>query len=134
MCFRRKQTIQTDWKRNSKEYLKELQKFLDIADGNNPKYIINEKRVKKIDKLCKILKMAKGLKAGDSIYNSLSGYQWLLIVASLCTVYRDNKKKRRYETVVLEICRKNGKTFIVDLDKKVMKKFVLLSSQYLHFY
>lgn len=96
------------------KYIKlQCQEFLDIADEKNSKYIINEKRVKKIDKLCKILKMAKGLKAGDSIYNSLSGYQWLLIVASLCTVYRENKKKRRYETVVLEICRKNGKTFIV---------------------
>lgn len=33
MCFRRKQTIETDWKKISKEYLKELQKFLDIADN-----------------------------------------------------------------------------------------------------
>ena len=59
--------------------------------------------------------MAKGLKVGKSIYNSLAGYQWLLIVASLCTVYRSDVKKRRYETVILEICRKNGKTFIVAL-------------------
>lgn len=94
---------------------KQCQIFVDIADGKSDKYIINEKRISKIDKILKVLKMAKGLKAGKSIYNSLTGYQWLLIVASLCTVYRSDVKKRRYETVILEICRKNGKTFIVAL-------------------
>lgn len=94
---------------------KQCQIFVDIADGKSDKYIINEKRISKIDKILKVLKMAKGLKAGKSIYNSLAGYQWLLIVASLCTVYRSDMKKRRYETVILEICRKNGKTFIVAL-------------------
>ncbi len=94
---------------------KQCQMFVNIADGKSDKYIINEKRVSKIDKILKVLKMAKGLKVGKSIYNSLAGYQWLLIVASLCTVYRSDVKKRRYETVILEICRKNGKTFIVAL-------------------
>ena len=87
--------------------------FLDIADDKSSKYVIDEKRINKIDKICKILVMAKGIKTGEKIYKALSGYQWLLIVASLCTVYRENKKRRRYETVILEICRKNGKTFIV---------------------
>lgn len=94
---------------------KQCQIFVDIANGKSDKYIINEKRISKIDKILKVLKMAKGLKVGKSIYNSLAGYQWLLIVASLCTVYRSDVKKRRYETVILEICRKNGKTFIVAL-------------------
>lgn len=87
--------------------------FLNIADGKSSKYVIDEKRINKIDKICKILVMAKGIKTGEKIYKALSGYQWLLIVASLCTVYRENKRRRRYETVILEICRKNGKTFIV---------------------
>lgn len=98
----------------SPKYVKKQCKiFVDVADGKDKKYIINEKRVAKIDKISKILVMAKGIKAGRKIYDSLAGYQWLLIVASLCTVYKDNPKKRRYETVILEICRKNGKTFIV---------------------
>ncbi len=104
----------SDNKFKSPKYVKkQCQIFLDICDGKDEKYIINEKRVDKIDKICKLLVMAKGVKSGKKIYNSLAGYQWLLIVASLCTVHRDNKKKRRYETVILEICRKNGKTFIV---------------------
>lgn len=92
---------------------KQCRLFVDICDGKDKKYCINEKRVNKIDKIAKVLKMAKGIKAGETIYDSLAGYQWLLVIASLCVVYRDDTKKRRYENVVLEIARKNGKTFIV---------------------
>lgn len=92
---------------------KQCQEFIDICDGKNEKYKINEKRVGKIDKICKVLIMAKGIKSNIPIYKALAGYQWLLIIASLCTVHRNNPKKRRYETVILEICRKQGKTFIV---------------------
>ena len=87
--------------------------FIKIANGEDEKYKINEKRVSKIDKILKLLVMAKGLDAGKNIYKCLKGFQFLLIVASLCVVYRDNPKKRRYETVILEIARKNGKTFLV---------------------
>ena len=98
----------------SPKYVKKQCKiFLSVADNKNTKYILNEKRIKKIDKICKVLVMAKGVKAGYSVYDSLAGYQWLMIIASLCTVHRDNQSLRRYETVLLEICRKNGKTFIV---------------------
>lgn len=98
----------------SPRYVKKQCKiFIDIADNKDPKYMINESRVSKIDKICKIFVMAKGIRAGQKIYNSLSGYQWLLIIASLCVVHREDKNLRRYETVILEIPRKNGKTFIV---------------------
>ena len=87
--------------------------FLRTYKGKNKKYIINENLLDKIYKILKILKMAKGPKAGKSIYSALAGYQWLLITAVLCTVYRKDKRMRRYQTAVLEICRKNGKTFVV---------------------
>lgn len=100
----------------SPKYVKKQCKiFLDIANDKSSKYVINIGRIKKIDKILKILVMAKGIKVGKKIYDSLAGYQWLIIVASLCTVYREDKTRRRYETVILEICRKNGKTFIVAL-------------------
>lgn len=96
------------------KYVKmQCQQFIDICDGKDNKYCINEKRVNKIDKIAKVLKMAKGIKAGETIYRTLAGYQWLMIIASLCVVYRDDTTKRRYENVVLEIARKNGKTFTV---------------------
>ena len=98
---------------NPKYVKKQCQIFVDICEEKSDKYCINESRVKKINKITKVLKMAKGLKAGETIYKSLSGYQWLLAIASMCVVYRNNNKIRRYQNIVLEIARKNGKTFIV---------------------
>lgn len=92
---------------------KQCQDFLNTWHGLNPKYEINTKLLNKIYKLLKCLKMAKGPKAGESIYKALAGYQWLMITAIICTVHRADKHKRRYETALLEIARKNGKTFVV---------------------
>lgn len=91
----------------------QCKEFIAIADGQDKTSTINEKRIKKIDKILKVIKMPKGLRRGESIYNCLAGFQWLLIVASLCVMEADNPQKRRYETVLLEIARKNGKTFII---------------------
>ena len=116
----------------SPKYVKKQCKiFLDIADNKSSKYIIDISRLKRIDKILKILVMAKGIKRGRKIYEALAGYQWLIIVASLCTVYRDNKNKRRYETIILEICRKNGKTVIVAL---VILLLFYLEPKYSQFY
>ncbi len=90
-----------------------MKDFIKIYEGKDKKYIINEKKLKQIEGVLKLLKMPKGLKAGQSLYECTTGYQWLVYTATLCTVYRDNPKKRRYETCILEICRKNFKTFTV---------------------
>ena len=96
------------------KYVKlQMRQFMDICDGKNEKYIVSEKKVGQIESLLKILIMPKGLKAGQSLYETTSGYQWLFFIAILCTVYRDNEKKRRYETGILEICRKNFKTYTI---------------------
>jgi phage terminase large subunit-like protein len=92
---------------------KQCRDFIRTFEGKNKKYIISEKKLKQIEGVLKILRMPKGLKAGQSLYDCTSGYQWLVYTAVLCTVYRDNPKKRRYEICVLEICRKNFKTFTV---------------------
>ena len=57
--------------------------------------------------------MPRGLKTGSSIYECSCGYQWLLYAAALCVVYRENPDRRRYETVILEVGRKNFKTFTI---------------------
>lgn len=87
--------------------------FKMMADGRSEKYKIHTKKLKTIDDLLKILIMPKGLKAGTPIYECLAGFQFFFITAILCCVYRDNPQKRRYETAVLEIARKNGKTLII---------------------
>ena len=96
------------------KYVKlQCQDFVNTWDDKNETYCINHSLLSKIYKITKVLKMAKGPKTGKSIYSALAGYQWLLITAVLCTVRRDDKRKRRYERVLLEIARKNGKTLIV---------------------
>ena len=96
------------------KYVKaQMKDFMKICEGKDDKYIISEKKLHQLESILKILVMPKGLKAGQSLYDSTCGYQWLFYVAILCTVYRDNEKKRRYETGVLEICRKNFKTYTI---------------------
>lgn len=96
------------------KYVKlQCEDFLNTWAGNNETYVINMTLLNKMYKILKVLKMAKGPRAGKSIYKALVGYQWLLITAVICTVERQDKRKRRYETALLEICRKNGKTFVV---------------------
>lgn len=96
------------------KYVKlQMQEFIDIADGKSDKYIISQDKVKQLENILKILIMPKGLKAGQSLYNCTTGYQWVFYTAILCTVYKHNPQKRRYETGILEICRKNFKTYTI---------------------
>lgn len=96
------------------KYVKlQMKDFMRMCNGKDKKYIVSEKKIKQIENILKILNMPKGLKAGQSLYECSTGYQWLFYTAMLCTVYRDNEDKRRYETGVLEICRKNFKTYTI---------------------
>lgn len=97
--------------RTPKYVKKQMELFIEIAEGRHDKYIISPKKLKQMEGLLKILIMPKGLKAGKTLYECTTEYQWLFYTATLCTVYRDNPERRRYETNILEICRKNFKTF-----------------------
>lgn len=92
---------------------KQAKKLLPILQGKDRDFFLDEKKLRKIEDLLMILRMPKGLSVGKPIGECLAGFQWLLIIAALCVVRRDNPKKRKYTNVLLEIARKNGKTFIV---------------------
>lgn len=92
---------------------KQMRIFMRICEGKDKKYILSLEKLRQVENILKLLIMPKGLKAGKSIYECSCGYQWLFYTAILCVVYRDNPEKRRYETGLLEICRKNFKTFTV---------------------
>jgi hypothetical protein len=47
---------------------KQCKEFIKIADGKDPKYCINEKRVEQIENILKLLIMPRGLKAGKTLY------------------------------------------------------------------
>ena len=101
-------------KKTTPKYVKlQMRDFMRICEGKNQKYIISEKKVNQVENILKLLIMPKGLKAGKTLFNCATGYQWFFYIAILCTVYRDNAEKRRYETGVLEICRKNFKTYTI---------------------
>lgn len=96
------------------KYVKaQMRDFIKTYEGKNKKYIISKTKVNQIENILKLLIMPKGLKAGKTLYECSCGYQWLFYTAILCTVYRSNPNKRRYETGVLEICRKNFKTYTI---------------------
>ena len=92
---------------------KQMRQFMRIEEGKDKKYILDLAKYQQIESVLKLLIMPRGLKAGQTLYECTTGYQWLIYTAVLCTVYRDNPQRRRYETCILEICRKNFKTFTV---------------------
>lgn len=101
-------------KKTTPKYVRlQMKAWMRICEGKDKKYIVSEKKVKQIENILKVLNMPKGMRAGEPLFNCTVGYQWLFYIAILCTVYRDNESKRRYETGVLEICRKNFKTYTI---------------------
>lgn len=96
------------------KYVKiQMRDFMKVAEGKDERFIISDKKLKQVENILKLLIMPKGLKAGSTLYECSMGYQWLFYTATLCEVYRDNPKKRRYESAVLEIARKNFKTYTI---------------------
>lgn len=106
--------IESIRKKTTPKYVRlQMRDFMRICQGKDKKYIVSEKKVNQLESILKLLRMPKGLKAGQSLYQCTTGYQWLFYIAILCVVYRENENKRRYETGVLEICRKNFKTYTI---------------------
>ena len=88
---------------------KQAESWLHIADGDNPDAYVDEQEYEKI---CKLLKLMNHPDLRCSIYEGLEEYAWLMIVAGLCTFCRNTERKSRfYVTILLEIARKNFKTF-----------------------
>ena len=101
-------------KKTTPKYVKlQMRDFMKICEGKDKKYEVSVGKIKQIEGITKLLIMPRGLKAGKTIYECSEGYQWLTYSATLAVVHRANPNKRRYETAVLELCRKNYKTFTV---------------------
>lgn len=100
--------------KSTPRYVKlQMKDFMKMYEGKDKKYIISAKKAKQIENILKLLNMPKGLKAGKSLFECSTGYQWLFYMAMLAAVYRSNEEKRRYEIGLLEICRKNFKTYTI---------------------
>lgn len=104
------------------KYVKlQADQWIQIADGQHPEASVDDDTLTKV---CSLLKLMVHPDLHCSIYEGLDDYAWLFIVASLCTICRpdskyyeqaridpDQLKIRFYQTSLLEIARKNRKTF-----------------------
>ena len=88
---------------------KQAESWIRIADGDNPDAYVDEGEYEKI---CKLLKLMIHPDLRCSIYDGLEEYAWFMVIAGLCTFCRNEERKSRfYVTILLEIARKNFKTF-----------------------
>lgn len=98
------------------KYVKlQCQILKSIFDDKDDTYFVSKKICDKIYKLLLLLKMPTGFRAGQPVIDSLLDYQCLFFVASFCVVARSDETTRKHQHVILEICRKQGKSFIVGL-------------------
>ena len=94
--------------RQAPKYVKAQAKaWIDIADGKDPGAHIDEKAFTRTSEILRLM-VHPDLKC--SMFDGLEDYAWFLIVAVFCTKLRD-KDIRYYITALLEIARKNFKTF-----------------------
>lgn len=91
---------------------KQCQLFKDIWDDKDSISRFDHDKAKKIEKLLALVNVPKGEGVGKSVIHTLTGFQWLLLVAPFCALMRDDPDKRRYENIILEICRKNAKSYV----------------------
>lgn len=84
--------------------------WLDIAEGRNQEAYVDEEAYRKV---CNLLKIMVHPDLRKPMADSIEDYAWLFIVAVMCTKARDSDLDvRYYVTGVLEIARKNFKTFV----------------------
>lgn len=88
----------------------QCQQWIDIVEENSDCAYVCENTY---DTICKILKLMVHPDLSVSMYDGLEDYAWLLITAVFCTKLKTDKKTniRYYQTALLEISRKNFKTF-----------------------
>lgn len=86
---------------------KQAVNWLEIADGGSDAAYVNEKEWERIKG---ILTLMMHPDTGKNMLVSLEPYALWLIMAVFCTFRRDNER-RLYTTALLEISRKNYKTF-----------------------
>ena len=97
-----------DTNRKTPKYVKkQCAAWLTIVDGADPDAYVCEKTFRKI---CKLLRLIIHPDLHKPLISCMERYAWLLIVAVFCTKNRADGT-RYYRTALLEICRKNFKTF-----------------------
>lgn len=98
------------------KYVKlQCKEFLDIVENKNDKYILDLKTLEKVEGLTKLMNMASGLRVGQTVYDTLVGFQWLFIISVLCIKHRNDLEKRKVEMATMLIARKCGKSALIGI-------------------
>lgn len=89
---------------------KQARRWIDIADGKNPEAYFDEKAFHKMESILSIM-VHPDLQCPMS--EGLEPYAWFMCTAIFCTKLTNDEGKdiRYYESALLEIARKNYKTF-----------------------
>lgn len=87
---------------------RQCQAWIDIVDGKNAEAYIDEKAYKKV---CRILGLMVHPDLHCPMSEGIEDYAWLMITAIFCTK-ETGTGNRYYQTALLEIARKNFKTFV----------------------
>ena len=104
------------------KYVKlQAEQWIRIADGEHQEAYVDDGL---LNKVCSLLKLMIHPDLHCSIYDGMDQYAWFFIIATLCTACRpetkyyeqagirpENQLIRFYQTSLLEIARKNRKTF-----------------------
>lgn len=104
--------VQPDNDKVPKYVKKQAQRFINIYDDKDKLSFFDHKKAEKIEKLLLLVNVPKGEGTGKSVVYTLTGFQWLLLVAPFCVMMKEDHAKRRYENIILEICRKNAKSYV----------------------
>lgn len=86
---------------------KQAKAWINMADGKHKSAVVSEKAVRKVENLLRLMIHPDLL---CPMFDGLEDYAWFFILAVFCTVRRDDGR-RFYTTALLEIARKNFKTF-----------------------
>lgn len=87
---------------------KQAKAWIDIVNGDDEFAYID---IKAVDKICNILLLLNHPDLNCTMYEGLEEYAWFFIIALFCTKNKEDDR-RYYHTGLLEIARKNFKTFI----------------------
>ena len=99
--------IEPDNKKVPKYVKKQCEAWLNIVYGKDIEAFADDKI---FNVICKLLKLIIHPDLNKPLYDCMEEYAWLLIVAVFCTKSKADDT-RYYRTALLEICRKNFKTF-----------------------
>lgn len=127
-CINGKEITTFEVRKQCKWFIEDLRK----QKNRDYPYYLDEKELKVIEDLLKLLNYATGLGVvGKSIYEGLVNFQAFFLCNIFGWRFKKDKEKYRYRDVTLFIPRKNAKTFICAL---ILIILMLKSKEYSEFY